>query len=105
MARLSQTTPVRVLSAGTFPDGQRRVISALVSGCLSLMRSSTNGMPQTLSAIHGLKLHDDRFLSPITSVYLVSAMRPFRHCHVRAPLPLMRQSSPQSRSLRLSDDA
>jgi hypothetical protein len=66
------------------------MISALVSGCLSLMRSSANGMPQTFSAIHDLKLQDDKFLSPITNVYCVSAMRPFRRCHVRAPLPLMR---------------
>jgi hypothetical protein len=60
--------PGAVLSAGTLPAGVWRRISALVSGCRSLTRSSAKGMPHCFSASQGLKLQDERFLSPITSV-------------------------------------
>ena len=68
MARLSHTTPAFVLSAGTLPEGAWRRISALESGCLNLTRSSAKGMPQVLSASQGLRLQDEKFLSPITSM-------------------------------------
>ena len=68
MARLSHTTPPVVFSAGTLPAGVWRRIAALESGCLSLMRSSANGMPQWVSANQGLRLQEEKFLSPITSV-------------------------------------
>ena len=60
--------PFSVLRAGTLPDGDRRKISALLSGWRSLTRSSPKGMRPALSAIQGRKLQDEMFLSPMTSV-------------------------------------
>ena len=57
-----------VLSAGTWPEGEWRRISALELGCLSLMHSSANGMPRCFSASQGRKLQEEMFLSPITRV-------------------------------------
>ena len=68
MARLSHDETGSVFSAGTLPDGEWRRISALVSGCRSLMRSSAKGMPQCFRASQGRRLQDEKFLSPITSV-------------------------------------
>ena len=68
MARLSHTSPCSVLSAGTLPAGEWRRISALVSGCRSLMHTSSKGMPHCFSASQGRKLQEEKFLSPITSV-------------------------------------
>jgi hypothetical protein len=73
MARLSHTTPHCVLSAGTFPAGVWRKISALEPGCFSLTRSSAKG-PHCFNASQGRKLQDERFLSPITSVYPAAAI-------------------------------
>ena len=60
--------PFAVFRAGTLPDGERRKISALLSGWRSLTRSSAKGMRHALSAIQGRKLQEERFLSPMTSV-------------------------------------
>jgi hypothetical protein len=62
------------LECGTLPAGVWRKISALEPGCFSLTRSSAKGMPCCFNASQGRKLQDERFLSPITSVYPVAAI-------------------------------
>jgi hypothetical protein len=79
--------PHWVVSAGTFPAGVWRKISALEPACFSLTRSSAKGMPHCFNASHGRKLQDERFLSPITSVYPVAILEasaivmPVLPCH------------------------
>ena len=40
----------------------------LLSGWRNLMRSSAKGMPKCFMAIQGLKLQEEKFLSPMTRV-------------------------------------
>ena len=56
------------MSAGTLPEGEWRRIAALLSGWRRRMRSSAKGMPQCVMASHGLRLQDEKFLSPMMSV-------------------------------------
>ena len=68
MARLSHTTRPLVLSAGTLPEGEWHKIADLLSGWRNLMRSSAKGMPKRFMAIHGRKLQEEKFLSPMMRV-------------------------------------
>lgn len=57
--RAARPMPTSVFSAGTLPEGDRRRISALLSGWRKRTRSSVKGTPQCFSASQGRRLHDE----------------------------------------------
>lgn len=56
------------MSAGTLPEGEWRKIAALLPGWRKRMRSSAKGRRTYFIAIQGLRLQDEKFLSPMTRV-------------------------------------
>ena len=60
--------PVGLERRDTLPEGEWRRIASLLSGWRKRMRSSAKGMPQCFMAIHGLRLQEERFLSPMKRV-------------------------------------